>query len=85
MKMRLPDRLTLTIFMMSFLCPCLTWAQKKVTPVDNDPNKPDQPTLHYYDKHGNQLEEPVLFLSQLDTITKVKSGPVYPLLDAVPV
>ena len=27
------------------------YGQKKITPVDNDPNKPAQPTLHYYDKH----------------------------------
>ena len=39
--------------------------------------------LHYYDKHGNPLDEPVLFLADLDTVTKVKSGPVYPLLHSV--
>lgn len=55
-------------------------AQKKITPVDNDPNKPAQPTLHYYDKHGNPLEEPVLFMAELDTVTSVKPKPVYPLL-----
>ena len=55
-------------------------SQKKITPVDNDPNKPKQPTLHYYDKHGNPLEEPVMFLTDLDTVTNVKPGPVYPLL-----
>ena len=55
-------------------------AQKKITPVDKDPNKPAQPTLHYYDKHGNRLEEPVLFMSELDTVTGVKPRPVYPLL-----
>lgn len=85
MTMRLPDRLPLPLILFLFLCPCIAWAQKKVTPVDNDPHKPDQPILHYYDKHGNQLEEPVLFLSQLDTVTKVKSGPVYPLLNSVTV
>lgn len=58
-------------------------AQKKITPVDNDPTKPVQPTLHYYDKHGNPLKEPVLFLAELDTVTKVNSGPVYPLLQSV--
>lgn len=58
-------------------------AQKKITPVDNDPTKPRQPVLHYYDKHGNPLDEPVLFLADLDTVTKVKSGPVYPLLHSV--
>lgn len=55
-------------------------AQKKITPVDNDPNKPAQPTLHYYDKHGNPLDEPVLFMAELDTVTSVKPRPVYPLL-----
>ncbi|MDE6753172.1 MAG: hypothetical protein K2J82_01010 [Muribaculaceae bacterium] len=61
------------------------FAQKKITPVDNDPTKPQQPTLHYYDKHGNPLNEPVLFLAELDTVTKVNSGPVYPLLQSVSV
>lgn len=60
-------------------------AQKKITPVDNDPAKPRQPVLHYYDKHGNPLDEPVLFLADLDTVTKVKSGPVYPLLQSASV
>lgn len=60
-------------------------AQKKITPVDNDPTKPAQPTLHYYDKHGNPLNEPVMFLAELDTVTKVNSGPVYPLLQSVSV
>ena len=55
-------------------------AQKKITPVDKDPNKPAQPTLHYYDKHGNPLEEPVLFMSELDTVSSAKPKPVYPLL-----
>ena len=55
-------------------------AQKKITPVDTDPTKPKQPTLHYYDKHGNPLEEPVYFLSDLDTVVNVRPGPVYPLL-----
>ncbi len=57
--------------------------QKKITPVDKDPTKPRQPVLHYYDKHGEPLDEPVLFLADLDTVAKVKSGPVYPLLQSV--
>ncbi|MCH5229861.1 MAG: hypothetical protein J1F12_07720 [Muribaculaceae bacterium] len=56
------------------------YGQKKITPVDNDPNKPAQPTLHYYDKHGNPLDEPVLFMSELDTVVSIKPKPVYPLL-----
>lgn len=58
-------------------------AQKKITPVDNDPKKPRQPVLHYYDKHGNPLEEPVLFLADLDTVKKAGPQPVYPLLQSV--
>ena len=62
-----------------------TSAQKKITPVDNDPNKPAQPTLHYYDKHGEPLEEPVLFVAELDTVTGSKPRPVYPLLHSASV
>lgn len=58
----------------------MAYAQKKVTPVDNDPGKPAQPTLHYYDKHGEPLEEPVLFLAELDTVTSSRPRAVYPLL-----
>lgn len=63
-----------------FLTTFFIYGQKKITPVDKDPNKPAQPTLHYYDKHGNPLDEPVLFMSELDTVTGVKPKPVYPLL-----
>lgn len=49
-----------------------------ITPVDVDDHKPEQPVLHYYDKHGEPLAEPVLFLATLDTVQKAKSGPVYP-------
>lgn len=52
--------------------------ERKITPVDNDDKKPRQPALHYYDRHGNQLETPVMFLSELDTVSKPRSGPVYP-------
>lgn len=71
------------IFLLSVLLfmPFITvYGQKKITPVDNDVNKPAQPTLHYYDKHGNPLEEPVLFMAELDTVTSVRPKPVYPLL-----
>lgn len=57
-----------------------SYAQKKITPVDNDPNRPQQPTWHYYDKHGEPLEEPVLFLAETDTVTGNRPQPVYPLL-----
>lgn len=53
---------------------------RKVTPVDIDDNRP-RVTMHYFDKHGNPLEEPVRFLAVLDTVTKPKSKPIYPLFD----
>lgn len=51
---------------------------RKSTPVDIDDAKPVE-TLHFYDKHGNALPEPVRFLAVLDTVTKPKSKPLYPL------
>lgn len=51
---------------------------RKSSPVEVDDNKPRE-VLHYFDKHGNALEEPVRFLAVLDTVTKPKSKPVYPL------
>lgn len=62
----------------------LTFAQKRaVTPVDKDDKKPQAPTFHYYDKHGDPLDEPVLFLADLDTAKNVSSRPVYPLLNGL--
>lgn len=55
-----------------------------VTPVDIDEGS-RKPILHYYDKHGEPLEEPVLFLATLDTVTRPKSKPVYPLYNGVSV
>lgn len=75
---------TLPLLIVALICSAVpVMAQKKITPVDKDPTRPRQPVLHYYDKHGNPLEEPVLFLADLDTVKKVKSGPVYPLLHSV--
>lgn len=59
--------------------------KKKITPVEVDDKKPRQPTLHYYDKHGQPLEEPVLFLAELDTVVTPKAKPVYPLFNGVSV
>lgn len=53
-------------------------APRKSSPVDIDDNKPVE-TLHFYDKHGNALPEPVRFLAVLDTVTKPKSKPIYPI------
>ena len=57
---------------------------RKITPIDTDDQKPVT-VLHYYDKHGNPLDEPVLFLATLDTVSKPKSSPVYPLYDGISV
>lgn len=57
--------------------------QLKVSPVDIDRDKPRQPVMHYYDKHGEPLETPVRFLADLDTTTSVKIGPVYPAFNGV--
>ena len=56
--------------------------QIKITPVDIDDQRPPI-VLHYYDKHGEPLEEPVMFLATLDTVTKPKSKPVYPLYNGL--
>ncbi|MDE7412285.1 MAG: hypothetical protein K2N05_00660 [Muribaculaceae bacterium] len=55
---------------------------RKVTPVDIDDDKPPV-VLHYYDKHGDPLDEPVLFLATLDTVVKPKSKPIYPLYNGL--
>lgn len=67
------------------LLPLCAYAQREVTPVESDDKKPLAPTLHYYDKHGKPLDEPVLFLATLDTIDTKKAGaaPIYPRLHAV--
>lgn len=66
-------------------CAGVASAQRNVTPVDVDDKKPAQPSLHYYDKHGEPLDQPVLFLAALDTIDgkKATPGPVYPRISAV--
>lgn len=79
-------RLVLLSFMASllFTFPSDASAQtnnpaKKITPVDKDDQKPRQPTLHYFDKHGNPLDEPVLFLTELDTVKNTGPKSPYPL------
>ena len=60
-------------------------AQRNVTPVETDDKKPPTPTLHYYDKHGDPLPEPVLFLATLDTVTTTSNAarPIYPRLQSI--
>lgn len=68
------------VYLFLSLFASLSVFSQKITPVDEDPEKPQMPTLHYYDKHGKPLDEPVMFLTDLDTVTNVRPGPVYPLL-----
>ena len=56
-----------------------------ITPVDIDTKKPEQPRLHYYDKHGNKLDEPVYFLAETDTVKKVSPKSPWPLFNGVTV
>lgn len=50
-----------------------------ITPVESDDDAPAKPVLHYYDKHGDKLDKPVLFLAELDTVTSVRPKSPYPL------
>lgn len=56
-----------------------------ITPVDIDTKKPEQPRLHYYDKHGNKLEEPVYFLAETDTVSKTGPASPWPRFNGVTV
>lgn len=56
-----------------------------ITPVDVDPQKPEQPRLHYFDRHGEKLAEPVYFLTDLDTVQKVSPRSPWPLFNGVTV
>lgn len=77
--------LTRILIILALALPLKGMAQRNVTPVESDDKKPQAPTLHYYDKHGNPLEEPVLFLATLDTVTNTSNAakPVYPRLHAI--
>ena len=56
-----------------------------ITPVESDDEAPQKPTLHYYDKHGNKLDKPVLFMAELDTTTSVRPKSPYPLYNGMTV
>lgn len=72
----------LLLLLLSAPAASLLAEQPPVTPVDIDDDA--RPTvLHYYDKHGNQLEEPVRFYTTLDTVARPKSAPVYPLYNGM--
>ncbi len=58
--------------------------ERKVTPVETIDQTTVKPTLHYYDKHGEQLAEPVLFLAELDTVqTSSRAKPIYPKINGL--
>lgn len=79
--------LLLAFFAVLPFCTLLTIpaTAQEITPVDVDREKPEQPRLHYYDKHGNKLEEPVYFLAELDTVETVKPSSPWPLFNGVTV
>lgn len=54
-----------------------------ITPVESDDDAPQKPVLHYYDKHGERLDKPVLYLAELDTATSVRPSSPYPLYNGV--
>lgn len=62
---------------------CAQSQKGTITPVDSDDEAPRKPTLHYYDKHGNKLAEPVLFLADLDTVTSQRPQSPYPLYNGM--
>lgn len=57
---------------------------RKITPVENEDTKPSKPLLHYYDKHGNPLSEPVVVWVE-DTVVKTDSKPKNKLYNGVEV
>lgn len=67
------------------LCASAQSNKGTITPVESDDEAPAQPTLHYYDKHGNKLDKPVLYLAELDTATTVRPKSPYPLYNGVTV
>lgn len=76
------NRLLLIFTVFLFAAGFLFAQQPVVTPVDIDDEKPRE-QLHYYDKHGNPLDEPVRFITVLDTVVAPKAAPVYPLYNGV--
>lgn len=57
--------------------------ERSSTPVENDDYKSPKPLLHFYDRHGNPLAEPVLILVDEDTTATPGASPVYPKLMSV--
>lgn len=73
-----------SFLMTGLLCVLSATAQeRKVTPVETDEEAPEKPILHYYDKHGEALDEPVYILADLDTVVNTGPRPVAPLFNGV--
>ena len=67
------------------LCASAQSNKGTISPVESDDEAPAQPILHYYDKHGNRLDKPVLYLAELDTAATVRPKSPYPLYCGVTV
>lgn len=67
------------------LCASAQSNKGTITPVESDDNAPQKPVLHYYDKHGEKLDKPVLYLAELDTASTVRPKSPYPLFNGITV
>lgn len=54
-----------------------------ITPVESDDQAPPKPILHYYDKHGDKLDTPVLYLAELDTASSIRPQSPYALFNGI--
>ena len=71
------------LFCLTALLFAISLSAQDITPVDVDRAKPEQPRLHYYDKHGNKLDEPVYFLAETDTTSRVSPASPWPTFNGV--
>lgn len=72
----------IALVLAAIIC-CLSVRAQDITPVDVDPTKPEQPRLHYYDKHGKKLSEPMLFLTEKDTVKAAGPASPWPVFNGV--
>lgn len=75
--------LGIVAFVIIFLNGGMVAYAQEITPVDVDTHKPEQPRLHYYDKHGDKLPEPLYFLAETDTVKKASPSSPWPLFNGV--
>lgn len=61
----------------------VTSSSRKITPVDDDEGRPAQPVLHRYDKHGEPLPVPVLYLEDTDTVKTPSARSPYALFNGM--